>query len=70
MISKAEFIDWKNHPVTKDVVKQLQQRVEQLYEMLGSSAGINSIQDSQYVGAIKAYKDVIQLDYEEEGEAS
>lgn len=69
MISKAEFYDWKKHPVSQIVLAQVEDRIQELYEMLGESAGQNSIQDSQYVGAIKAYKDILNIDYEE-GETS
>lgn len=63
-MNKADFIDWKRHPVTQVVFSQLNQRIEDLRSMLGDSAGVNPVQDSQFVGAIQAYKDIVNIDYE------
>ena len=32
--------------------------------MLGDSAGVNPVQDSNFVGAIQAYKDIVNIEYE------
>lgn len=63
-MNKADFIDWKRHPVTQVVFSQLNQRIEDLRAMLGDSAGVNPVQDSQFVGAIQAYKDIVNIEYE------
>jgi hypothetical protein len=63
-VNKSDFIDWKRHPVTQVVFSQLNQRIEDLRGMLGDSAGVNPVQDSQFVGAIQAYKDIVNIDYE------
>jgi hypothetical protein len=63
-VNKADFIDWKRHPVTQVVFSQLQERVQTLQAMLGDSAGVNPIQDSRYSGAIQAYKDLLLMDFE------
>lgn len=63
-MNKSDFIDWKRHPVTQVVFSQLNQRIEDLRGMLGDSAGVNPVQDSQFVGAIQAYKDIVNIDYE------
>jgi len=63
-VNKADFIDWKRHPVTQVVFSQLNQRIEDLRAMLGDSAGVNPVQDSQFVGAIQAYKDIVNIEYE------
>ena len=65
-MNKADFVDWKHHPVTQVVFSQLQGRVQDLQEMLGSSAGQDPVQDSQFVGAIKAYKDMLNIEYDGE----
>ena len=67
-MNKADFIDWKRHPVTQVVFSQLHQRINDLQTMLGDSAGENPVQDSQFVGAIKAYKDMVNVEYEGEEE--
>ena len=67
-MNKADFIDWKRHPVTQVVFSQLKDRVQSLYEMLGDSAGLNSAQDARLVGAIQAYKDMLNIEFEGEEE--
>jgi hypothetical protein len=67
-VNKADFIDWKRHPVTQVVFSQLNQRINDLRAMLGDSAGVNPVQDSQFVGAIQAYKDIVNIEYEGEEE--
>ena len=67
-MNRADFIDWKRHPVTQVVFSQLQERIQTLQTMLGDSAGVNPIQDSRYSGAIQAYKDLLLMDFEGEEE--
>lgn len=67
-MNKADFVDWKRHPVTQVIFSQLNQRINDLQAMLGDSAGVNPVQDSQFVGAIKAYKDMVNIEYEDEEE--
>jgi len=64
-LNKADFVDWKRHPVTQVVFSQLKARIQDLQDMLGESAGQNPLQDTQFVGAIKAYKDMLLIDFEE-----
>ncbi len=63
-MNKADFLDWKRHPVTQVVFSQLQERIQTLQAMLGDSAGVNPTQDSRYSGAIQAYKDLLLMDFE------
>jgi hypothetical protein len=65
-MKRAEFIDWKRHPVTQVVLGQLESRIQEMQEILGASAGINPMQDREFVGAIKAYKDMVTIDFDEE----
>jgi hypothetical protein len=67
-MNKADFLDWKRHPVTQVVYSQLQERIQTLQAMLGDSAGVNPVQDSRYSGAIQAYKDLLLMDFEGEEE--
>jgi hypothetical protein len=67
-MNKADFIDWKRHPVTQVVFSQLKDRVQSLYEMLGDSAGTNPTQDARFVGAIQAYKDMLNIEFEDKEE--
>lgn len=67
MISKSEFIDWKNSPVTEQVFKLLQQRKDALVESLAETAGLNPIQDRYYAGYIAALNEVLLADWDEGG---
>lgn len=64
-MNKSDFTDWRRHPVTQVVFSQLTQRIADIQEILSEQAGINPIQDREYVGAIKAYKDMVNIEYEE-----
>ena len=63
-MNKSDFIDWKRHPITQVVFNQLASQVKELQELLGECAGRNPIQDVEFVGAIKAYKDILNMEYE------
>ena len=65
-MNKSDFYDWKRHPVTQVIFSQLNQRILDLQEILGETAGRNPAQDIEYVGAIKAYRDMVNIEYEEE----
>lgn len=67
-MTKADFVDWKHHPVTQVVFSQLNGRIKELQELLGDSAGLNILQDRVYVGAISAYKDLLLMEFEGERE--
>jgi hypothetical protein len=69
-MTKSEFVDWKGHPVTQEIFRQLQRRIVDLQDMLGESAGVDPRQDAVYVGAIKAYKDLITIEHYDEDEES
>jgi len=60
MISKADFIDWKSNPVTKEVFASLYERIRNLQEHLGESAGLDARQDAMKVGAIQACRDFLE----------
>ena len=62
-MTKSEFVDWKGHPVTQEIFRQLQRRIVDLQDMLGESAGADPRQDAVFVGAIKAYKDLVTIDF-------
>jgi hypothetical protein len=68
-LNKQDFIDWKRHPVTQVVFSQLTQRITDLQEILSDRAGENPVQDREYVGAIKAYRDLLNTEYEEQEES-
>lgn len=65
-MTKSDFVDWKHHPVTEEVFRKLQTRVRELQELLGTSAGLDPLIDRLYVGAISAYNDILNIEYEED----
>ncbi len=65
-MNRKDFIDWKQHPVTQQVFRQLQENANGLKEMLSVSAGINPREDSKMVGAIMAFQDILNIEYEGE----
>lgn len=69
-MNQSDFTDWKRHPVTQIIFSQLNQRIADLQEILGDSAGLNPREDVVLVGAIKAYKDMINIEYEDPPEGA
>ena len=63
LVTKEEFVDWKTHPVTKEVFGTMRDRINELLEYLIEAAG--SPKASEYSGAIKAYREILEINYEE-----
>jgi hypothetical protein len=59
MVTKDEFSDWLRNPVTKTLIEHIEEQVEQAKETLADSAGINPLADSNLVGGIAAFREVI-----------
>lgn len=69
-MNKNDFSDWKRHPVTQVVFSQLHQRIFDIQEILSEQAGVNPVQDREFVGAIKAYRDMVNIEYDEQEESA
>ncbi len=67
-MTNNDLRDWKQHPVTKQVFASLQEREEQIKETLVISAGIDSGQDREYVGYVKALKDIYLIEAADVGD--
>ena len=65
-MNAKDFYDWKRHPVTQVVMSQLAGRVQELKEVLAYNAGNNALSDREVVGAIKAYNDMLEIQFEGE----
>lgn len=65
-LTAAEFADWKRHPVTQQVFSQIRQRIEYANEVLIGSAGIDQRSDAWHAGAISAFRDLLNIEYEGE----
>ena len=68
IFNKAEYIDWKNAPVTKAFFSACKEREEELVERLVGSTE----NDSSFWlrGNINAYREIVdfRIDFEEENE--
>ena len=64
-MTKEEFVDWKSNPVTREVIKSLNYKIDELSYLLSSSAGVNPIEDRFKAGAIAAYRDLTLIAWED-----
>jgi hypothetical protein len=67
-MTKSDFIDWKNSPITKALFRALNNNIAGLKDELATSAGVDTRADGLKVGAIQAYTDVLDTDWFEETE--
>jgi adenine-specific DNA methylase len=58
MVTPEEFSDWKSNIVTQEFFKAADARVEDAKEILASSAGQDSVNDSYLRGFIQAYREM------------
>jgi hypothetical protein len=65
-MTKGDFVDWKNSPITKALFQALNTNIEGLKEELAGSAGVDTRADAIKVGAIQAYRDVVDAEWFEE----
>lgn len=69
-MNRQDFLDWKRHPVTQQVMGQLQARIEELKdELVGQAQFGNAVLQSFKAGAINAYQDIVLIEYEGETHA-
>ncbi len=68
-MNAKDFYDWKRHPVTQVVMSQLAGRVNELKEILSYNAGNQPLSDREVVGAIKAYNDMLEIQFEGDEES-
>jgi hypothetical protein len=64
-ISVDDFQKWKSDPVTKSFFMAATDRVNDVKEMLTTSAGLDSGQDNFYRGFIFAYNEIAEFKVEE-----
>jgi hypothetical protein len=65
-ITKSDFQDWQNNPVTKAFYSAAQFRIDECKDILSYSAGADYMQDRVLVGMIQAYREVQEFRVEEE----
>lgn len=60
-----DFYDWKRHPITQVVMSEFQARVNALQEKLIGVAEMEHTVAAETAGAIKAYRDIINIEFSE-----
>ena len=65
-MNRKDFQDWKGHPITLALFDGLSRNVRGLETELGYQAGDNPRLDAIKVGAIQAFRDVMDADWFEE----
>ena len=63
MITQTEFMEWKSHPVTKQVFQALQQKEAVIKDQLALSAGQDPGVDRYLSGYIASCRDMYLMDY-------
>ncbi len=67
-MTKQDFIDWKQHPVTNAFIKAIADQLQGLREELGFSAGADPIEDAVRRGAILKCTDILNMEFDELGD--
>lgn len=66
MVTKEDFLQWKDNYITRAFMSACRERIEDLKDLLSVEAGINSDNDNFYRGMIRAYKEVEEFRPEED----
>lgn len=64
-MTKEDFVDWKNSPVTKQVFKMIEAKIEELKDRLVREVTYKEDNPEGTAGAIHALRDILEIDYEE-----
>lgn len=58
VLSQSDFEKWRIDPVTKAFFQACYERVEELKNLLATTAGYNSVEDNYNRGFIAAYSEI------------
>ncbi len=64
-VTKEEFVQWKESPVTKAVFEVIEGRIEDAKEVLAVTAGDDCKNDGILVGMIRAFRELKEIDYDD-----
>jgi len=64
-VSKEEFQQWLESPVTEEVFDMICTRIDDAKEILAATAGTDQLNDRFYVGMIRAFREILEISYEE-----
>ena len=65
-MTESDFNEWKAHPITKQIFTTIANRVHDHQVALGLSAGLDPREDAKQVGAIQAYRNLLEMEFDEE----
>lgn len=70
-MTKADFYDWKRHPVTQQVFSQIQERIEYIKDQLVMQQGYSDEKLlAERAGMAQAFQFLLNIEYEEETHGS
>lgn len=64
-VTKDEFLQWKDNPVTQEVFQIIRDRREEAKDVLAISAGEDPVNDRFYVGMIRALSEFLDISFED-----
>jgi hypothetical protein len=65
-VTKQDFVDWKNHPVTETIFRMLRERMDDYKDQMVFDAVDGDPRRMAYnAGIIHAFKEVLNTTYEE-----
>lgn len=69
LITKEEFVQWLDNPVTNEIFGEIRSRINDATQELRQVAGLDSGRDRYLCGAITAYEDILDINYEGDSDA-
>ena len=64
-VSKEEFLQWKESPVTKAVYDVIEDRILDAQSILAMTAGEDPVADRLLVGMIRAFNELKEVSYDD-----
>ncbi len=64
-ITKEEFLQWKENPVTKEVFTVVNRRIEEAKDLLAYNAGVEPESDRLLVGMIRAFGELKEISWDD-----
>lgn len=64
-LTKEDWKNWKQDPITRLFYSAVNERIEEVKEVLSNTAGQDQLQDNFYRGFIYAYREMLEFKFEE-----
>ena len=62
-ISKKDFVEWVENPVTEVFFNSIKQRIQELALGLAHTAGVDASQDNRVVGMIQFAEKILDVEF-------